>query len=114
MLSAGSLASVRERERDLVLSVVGKSPASPVSLMGQIYSGMAVSVFAASVSCRSSLLGRPFLTQQQQLGRCCFRLLLFRGGENSKRGETSLSPEAGIGGGAGGHVSLAILPSVTE
>lgn len=69
-------------------------------------------VFAASLSCPSSLLGRPFLTEQQQLGRCCFRLLLLGG--DRKREETSLSPEAGIGGGAGGHVSLAILPSVTE
>lgn len=84
-----------------------------MSVIGQIYS-MVVSVFAALVSCPSSLLGRPFLTEPQQLGRCCFGLLLFRGGEISKRGETSLSPEAGIGGGAGGHVSPAILPSVTE
>lgn len=85
-----------------------------MSVIGQIYSMVASACAAALVSCPSSLLGRPFLTGLQQLGRCCFRLLLFRGGENSKRGETSLSPEAGIGGEAGGHVSLAILPSVTE
>lgn len=48
----------------------------PVSVMGQIYSGMAGRVFAASVSCLSSLLGRPFLTEPRQLGRCCFRILL--------------------------------------
>lgn len=70
----------RERERDLVLLVAGNDSHCPGSVMGQIYSGMAVSVFAASVSCPSSLLGRPFLTEQRQLGRCCFRLWLFRGG----------------------------------
>lgn len=60
--------------------------------------------------------GPPLSDRTAAAGKVLFQALAVqRGvGGNSKRGETSLSPEAGTGGGAGGHVSLAILPSVTE
>ena len=54
--------------------------------------------------------------EKQQLGRCCFRLLLFKKKKKKLRargGKTPLSPQAGIGGGDRSHVVLAILPSVT-
>lgn len=51
--------------------------------------------------------------EKQQLGRCCFRLLLLKKNESERGKKTPLSPEAGIGEGDRGHVVPATLPSVT-